>query len=310
MGKIIAIANQKGGVGKTTTNVNLSACLAALGKKVLTIDIDPQGNTTSGLGVEKSEVQDSIYEVLIGQTDPHEAILPTCVENLSLLPSNINLVGAEIEMTSMIAREHILKEALKGVREEYDFILIDCPPSLGLLTLNALTASDKVLVPIQCEFYALEGLSQLINTVNIVGKRLNPSLSMEGVVLTMYDPRTNLSQQVVGEVKRFFNNRVYEKMCIRDSNGYYVLPLLTFVTQWILARMQTKQQAMTTGSVSGSNFMMELLMPLMIAWFAMTTGALFALYWTVGNLWSLGQSLVLNKVLTKSLNEAAAPAKK
>ena len=216
MGKIIAIANQKGGVGKTTTNVNLSACLAALGKKVLTIDIDPQGNTTSGLGVEKSEVQDSIYEVLIGQTDPHEAILPTCVENLSLLPSNINLVGAEIEMTSMIAREHILKEALKGVREEYDFILIDCPPSLGLLTLNALTASDKVLVPIQCEFYALEGLSQLINTVNIVGKRLNPSLSMEGVVLTMYDPRTNLSQQVVGEVKRFFNNRVYETMIPRN----------------------------------------------------------------------------------------------
>ncbi|MBE5780923.1 MAG: ParA family protein [Clostridiales bacterium] len=216
MGKIIAVANQKGGVGKTTTNVNLSACLAALGKRVLTIDIDPQGNTTSGLGIEKSEITDSTYEVLIGDATARDAIIPTCVEGLDLLPSNINLVGAEIEMTSMIAREHILKEALNKVKEEYDFILIDCPPSLGLLTLNALTAADKVLVPIQCEFYALEGLSQLINTVNIVGKRLNPSLSMEGVVLTMYDPRTKLSQQVVGEVKNFFNNRVYDTMIPRN----------------------------------------------------------------------------------------------
>ena len=216
MGKIIAVANQKGGVGKTTTNVNLGACLARLGKRVLTVDIDPQGNTTSGLGIEKETLETSVYEVMIDNVPIRQGIVHTMVEGLDLLPSNINLVGAEIEMTSMIAREHILKGCLEEVRSEYDFVLIDCPPSLGLLTLNALTAADKVLVPIQCEFFALEGLSQLINTVGLVSQRLNPSLSMEGVVMTMYDPRTNLSQQVVAEVKKYFQSKVYQTMIPRN----------------------------------------------------------------------------------------------
>ena len=215
-GKIIAVANQKGGVGKTTTNVNLGACLARLGKRVLTVDIDPQGNTTSGLGIEKETLETSVYEVMIDNVPIRQGIVHTMVEGLDLLPSNINLVGAEIEMTSMIAREHILKGCLEEVRSEYDFVLIDCPPSLGLLTLNALTAADKVLVPIQCEFFALEGLSQLINTVGLVSQRLNPSLSMEGVVMTMYDPRTNLSQQVVAEVKKYFQSKVYQTMIPRN----------------------------------------------------------------------------------------------
>ena len=216
LGKIIAVANQKGGVGKTTTNVNLGACLARLGKRVLTVDIDPQGNTTSGLGIEKETLETSVYEVMIDNVPIRQGIVHTMVEGLDLLPSNINLVGAEIEMTSMIAREHILKGCLEEVRSEYDFVLIDCPPSLGLLTLNALTAADKVLVPIQCEFFALEGLSQLINTVELVSQRLNPSLSMEGVVMTMYDPRTNLSQQVVAEVKKYFQSKVYQTMIPRN----------------------------------------------------------------------------------------------
>lgn len=216
LGKIIAVANQKGGVGKTTTNVNLGACLARLGKRVLTVDIDPQGNTTSGLGIEKETLETSVYEVMIDNVPIRQGIVHTMVEELDLLPSNINLVGAEIEMTSMIAREHILKGCLEEVRSEYDFVLIDCPPSLGLLTLNALTAADKVLVPIQCEFFALEGLSQLINTVGLVSQRLNPSLSMEGVVMTMYDPRTNLSQQVVAEVKKYFQSKVYQTMIPRN----------------------------------------------------------------------------------------------
>ncbi len=216
MSKVISIANQKGGVGKTTTNVNLSACIAALGKRVLTIDIDPQGNTTSGLGIDKNKIGCSIYDVLINGIDVKQAILSTKIDNLDIIPSNIQLAGAEIEMVPMIARETILKKAIEPIKEEYDYIFIDCPPSLGLLTINALTASDKVIVPIQCEYYALEGLSQLINTINIVKKNLNPSLELEGVVLTMFDARTNLSIQVVEDVKRHFRDKVYKTIIPRN----------------------------------------------------------------------------------------------
>ena len=214
--KILAIINQKGGVGKSTTAVNLSAALGAMGKEVLLVDLDPQGNATSGYGIDKRALDGCVYNVLLGETPVEEVILSCVAEGVDVLPSTISLAGAEVELVNEMARENRLKSALGSLRGRYDYILIDCPPSLGLLTINALVAADKLLVPIQCEFYALEGLSQLINTVNIVGKRLNPSLSMEGVVLTMYDPRTNLSQQVVGEVKRFFNNRVYETMIPRN----------------------------------------------------------------------------------------------
>ncbi|MDP2891881.1 MAG: AAA family ATPase [Bacillota bacterium] len=216
MGRIIAVANQKGGVGKTTTNINLSACLAEAGKRVLMVDIDPQGNTTSGIGIDKSRINKTIYDVLINDTPVHDAIMETSVSGLYLIPSNIDLVGAEIELVSAVGREHILKHALRPIALEFDYIFVDCPPSLGLLTLNALTTADKLLVPIQCEFYALEGLSQLINTVKIVKKHLNPPLEMEGVVLTMFDPRTNLSQQVVSEVKKFFKNKVYNTLIPRN----------------------------------------------------------------------------------------------
>ncbi len=216
MSIIIAIANQKGGVGKTTTNVNLSACLATAGKKVLTIDIDPQGNTTSGLGVDKKSVEKSIYDVLINGVEMEQSIIPTKVTNLDIIPSNIQLAGAEIEMVSMLSREHILKRSIESIRDLYDFILIDCPPSLGLITINALTASDKILVPIQCEYYALEGLSQLMNTVKLVRNYLNPSLEVEGVVLTMFDARTNLSIQVVEEVKKYFRSKVYRTIIPRN----------------------------------------------------------------------------------------------
>lgn len=216
LAKVIAIANQKGGVGKTTTAVNLSSCLAFKGKKVLIIDIDPQGNTTSGLGVEKKNVEKSIYDVLINDEKIKDALVNTAIENLKLCASNIQLAGAEVELVSVISRETRMKAALSEIKNDYDFILIDCPPSLGLLTVNALTAADTILVPIQCEYYALEGLSQLMNTVKLVQRHLNPELDVEGVVLTMFDARTNLSMQVVDEVKKHFKNKVYRTVIPRN----------------------------------------------------------------------------------------------
>lgn len=215
MGKIISIANQKGGVGKTTTSINIAAILAKKGKKVLLIDTDPQGNATSGVGVNK-EQEFSVYDVLVGEVEFEKTLQNTNVKNLKVCPSNINLAGAEVELVSMMSREHRLKEGLEQVKDEFDYIIIDCPPSLGLITLNAFTASDSVLIPVQCEYYALEGLGQLLNTINLVRKHLNKSLQVEGAVLTMYDVRTNLSNQVVKEVKRYFENKVYKTVIPRN----------------------------------------------------------------------------------------------
>ena len=201
MGRVIAVANQKGGVGKSTTAINLSACLAEKGKKVLAIDIDPQGNTTSGLGVDKNNVENTLYELLLGEAEAKDTIVKDVVENVDLIPSNVNLSGAEIELIGVDEKEYIMKKIIDKVRRKYDYIIMDCPPSLNMLTINALTAANSVLVPIQCEYYALEGLSQLIHTIELVKERLNKKLVMEGVVFSMYDARTNLSLQVVENVK-------------------------------------------------------------------------------------------------------------
>ncbi len=216
MGKVISIANQKGGVGKTTTAINLAASLAAIEHPTLVIDIDPQSNTTSGLGIDVKTVTNSVYEVMIGSTDINDTIRQTELDFLDLVPAHINLVGAEIEMIDREERERILTRAIGELRDKYDFIIIDCPPSLGLLTINALTASDSIVIPVQCEYFALEGLGQLLNTIKIVRQHLNKELDIEGVLLTMYDTRTRLSNQVAEEVKRYFDDRVLKTVIARN----------------------------------------------------------------------------------------------
>ena len=216
MSRIIAIANQKGGVGKTTTAINLSASLAEKGKKVLLIDTDPQGNATSGFGIDKNELDNTIYELILGECSVQDCIIKEVIPGVSILPSNVNLAAAEIELIGVDKKEYILKNEIDWVKDEYDFIIIDCPPSLSMLTVNAMTTADSVLVPIQCEYYALEGLSQLIHTVNLVKERLNPELDMEGVVFTMYDSRTNLSSQVVDNVKEHLEQNVYKTVIPRN----------------------------------------------------------------------------------------------
>ena len=216
MGKVIAVFNQKGGVGKTTTNVNLSASVAKMGKRVLVLDLDPQGNSTSGYGVEKNEVENTIYEVLINNDSIEEAIIKTEFENIDIVASATELAGAEIEFTGIEEREYRLKKAIDKVRDNYDYIFIDCPPSLGMLTINCLTAVDSVLIPIQCEYYALEGVSQLMETISLIKRSLNPNLEIQGVVLSMFDGRANLSIQVVEEVKKYFKGSVYTTLIPRN----------------------------------------------------------------------------------------------
>lgn len=216
MGRVIAVANQKGGVGKTTTAVNLSACLAEAGKRVLLVDVDPQGNATSGMGIDRNQVKGSVYDLLLEDVPAKDVMIRTSVEGLQLIPATIDLAGAEIELVPRISRESRLKHALAPVRDEFDFIVIDCPPSLGLLTLNALTAADSILIPIQCEYYALEGLTQLMDTLRLVREALNPGLEIEGVLLTMFDGRTNLSIQVVEDVKRYFRGKVFRSIISRN----------------------------------------------------------------------------------------------
>ena len=216
MVKVIAIANQKGGVGKTTTAVNLAACLAQNGRKVLMLDADPQGNATSGLGFDKRDIKKCIFDTLINDVMMKDVLLHSDYENLDVIPATIQLAGAEIELVSLMNREGRLKNALERVKHDYDYVLIDCPPSLGLLTINALTAANSVLVPIQCEFYALEGVSQLMNTIKLVQRNLNPALKLEGVLMTMFDQRTNLSSDVVGEVRKYFNTKMYNTIIPRN----------------------------------------------------------------------------------------------
>ena len=233
MGKAIAIFNQKGGVGKTTTNINLSACLAMKGKKVLVVDIDPQGNTTSGIGLVKRKLQYTIYDVIVNKDfDISKAILHTKTEGLDILPASVDLAGAEIELVNLEGRERRLKKAIDKVKSLYDFVFIDCPPSLGLLTINSLTAVDSVLIPIQCEFYALEGVSQLMSTVEMVRKNMNPNIEIEGVILSMFDGRTNLSLQVVQEVKKYFGSKVFSTIIPRNVRlaeaPSYGLPIVKY----------------------------------------------------------------------------------
>lgn len=216
MGRVIAIANQKGGVGKTTTTINLSACLAEKGKKILVIDTDPQGNTTSGFGLEKNDIENTIYELLLGEISIEESIIKNAVEGVDIIPSNVNLAAVEIELIGVDKKEFILRNEVEWVKDRYDFIIIDCPPSLSLLTINSMTTADTVLVPIQCEYYALEGLSQLIHTVELVRDRLNENLQIEGVVFTMYDARTNLSLQVVENVKDNLQQNIYKTIIPRN----------------------------------------------------------------------------------------------
>ncbi len=216
MGKTIAIANQKGGVGKTTTSINLSSSLATKDKKILVIDTDPQGNTTSGFGIDKNNLETTIYELILGECSISDCIIKNVIHNISVVPSNVNLAAAEIELIGIDKKEYILKNEVDYIKEEYDFIIIDCPPSLNMLTINAMTTADSVLVPIQCEYYALEGLSQLIHTINLVKERLNPDLEMEGAVFTMYDARTNLSMQVVENVKQNLNQKIYNTLIPRN----------------------------------------------------------------------------------------------
>lgn len=216
MGRVIAIANQKGGVGKTTTAINLSSCLASYDKKVLALDMDPQGNMTSGLGVDKDSIENTIYDLIIGNVDIEECIYKGAQENLDVLPSNIDLSAAEIELIGVDNKEYILKNGVDKIKDNYDFIVIDCPPALSMLTINAMTTADSIIVPIQCEYYALEGLSQLIHTIELVQERLNPHLEIEGVVFTMYDARTNLSLQVVENVKDNLNQNIYKTIIPRN----------------------------------------------------------------------------------------------
>lgn len=232
MVRVISLANQKGGVGKTTTTINLGACLAELGQRVLVIDIDPQGNTTSGLGIKKVDVAQDIYDVIINEMPLPDAILHTKRLRLDIVPATIQLAGAEIELTSMMARETRLKEAIQTVTDSYDYILVDCPPSLGQLSINAFTASNSIIIPVQSEYYALEGLSQLLNTIRLVQKHFNPDLKIEGVLLTMYDARTNLGNQVVNEVRNYFGDHVYHTIIPRNTRlaeaPSYGLPIIDF----------------------------------------------------------------------------------